>query len=145
MRDFDGQVQSMNQWINDSEKLVNSLRVGMDPDEVSKRIQEIKVDLESNFKLSVESYLVFHSSFLFSCRKVSLFYVKRKGMYIIHIFKFAQVLKTGVYIYIYIYIHKDIYILLDYSMHAYTAYIFALSSHRLLLMRNSIRTTRKNI
>ena len=99
MRDFDGQVQSMNQWINDSEKLVNSLRVGMDPDEVSKRIQEIKVDLESNFKLSVESYLVFHSSFLFSCRKVSLFYVKRKGMYIIHIFKFAQVLKTGVYIY----------------------------------------------
>ena len=124
MRDFDGQVQSMNQWINDSEKLVNSLRVGMDPDEVSKRIQEIKVGLESNFKLSVESYLVFHSSFLFSCRKVSLFYVKRKGIYIMHIFKFAQVLKTGVYIYIYIYIyiHKDIYIyiLLDYSMHAYT-------------------------
>ena len=128
MRDFDGQVQSMNQWINDSEKLVNSLRVGMDPDEVSKRIQEIKVDLESNFKLSVESYLVFHSSFLFSCRKVSLFYVKRKGMYIIHIFKFAQVLKTGVYIYIYIYIyiHKDIYILLDYSMHAYTGIYFCL-------------------
>lgn len=43
MRDFDGQVQSMNQWINDSEKLVNSLRVGMDPDEVSKRIQEMKI------------------------------------------------------------------------------------------------------
>ena len=108
MRDFNGQVQSMNQWINDSEKLVNSLRVGMDPDEVSKRIQEIKVGLKSNFQLSVESYLVFHSSFLFSCQKVSLFYVKRKGIYIIHIFKFAQVLKTGVYIYIYI--HKDRYI-----------------------------------
>ena len=121
MRDFDGQVQSMNQWINDSEKLVNSLRVGMDPDEVSKRIQEVKVRLKSNFQRSVESYLVFHSSFLFSCQKVSLFYVKRKGIYIIHIFKFAQVLKTGVYIYIYIYIYIkiDIYILLDYSMHAY--------------------------
>ena len=110
MRDFNGQVQSMNQWINDSEKLVNSLRVGMDPDEVSKRIQEVKVGLKSNFQRSVESYLVFHSSFLFSCQKVSLFYVKRKGIYIIHIFKFAQVLKTGVYIYIYIYIHKDSYI-----------------------------------
>lgn len=106
MRDFNGQVQSMNQWINDSEKLVNSLRVGMDPDEVSKRIQEVKVGLKSNFQRSVESYLVFHSSFLFSCQKVSLFYVKRKGIYIIHIFKFAQVLKTGVYIYI----HKDRYI-----------------------------------
>ena len=112
MRDFNGQVQSMNQWINDSEKLVNSLRVGMDPDEVSKRIQEVKVGLKSNFQRSVESYLVFHSSFLFSCQKVSLFYVKRKGIYMIHIFKFAQVLKTGVYIYIYIYIyiHKDRYI-----------------------------------
>lgn len=142
MRDFDGQVQSMNQWINDSEKLVNSLCVGMDPDEVSKRIQEIKVDLESNFKLSVESYLVFHSSFLFSCRKVSLFYVKRKGMYIIHIFKFAQVLKTGVYIYIKIYIY--IFSSITQCMHT-QAYIFALSSHRLLLMRNSIRTMRKNI
>ena len=126
MRDFDGQVQSMNQWINDSEKLVNSLRVGMDPDEVSKRIQEIKVGLKSNFQLSVESYLVFHSSFLFSCQKVSLFYVKRKGIYIIHIFKFVQVLKTVVCIYIYIYIkiyiyiYIYIYIFLDYSMHAYT-------------------------
>ena len=112
MRDFNGQVQSMNQWINDSEKLVNSLRVGMDPDEVSKRIQEVKVRLKSNFQRSVESYLVFHSSFLFSCQKVSLFYVKRKGIYIIHIFKFSQVFKTCVYIYIYIYIyiHKDRYI-----------------------------------
>ena len=140
MRDFDGQVQSMNQWINDSEKLVNSLRVGMDPDEVSKRIQEVKVGLKSNFQRSVESYLVFHSSFLFSCQKVSLFYVKRKGIYIIHIFKFAQVLKTGVYIYIYIYIFSSI----TQCMHT-QAYIYALSSHRLLLMRNSIRTMRKNI
>lgn len=138
MRDFDGQVQSMNQWINDSEKLVNSLRVGMDPDEVSKRIQEIKVGLKSNFQLSVESYLVFHSSFLFSCQKVSLFYVKRKGIYIIYIFKFAQVLKTDVYIYIYIFSS------ITQCMHT-QVYIYALSSHRLLLMRNSIRTMRKNI
>ena len=121
MRDFDGQVQSMNQWINDSEKLVNSLRVGMDPDEVSKRIQEVKVGLKSNFQRSVESYLVFHSSFLFSCQKVSLFYAKRKGIHIIHIFKFAKVLKTVVYIYIYIYIyiHKDTYIYIYIKIYIY--------------------------
>ena len=43
MNDFDTQVQSMNRWMNDTEKLVNSLHVGMDPNEVSKRVQEIKV------------------------------------------------------------------------------------------------------
>ena len=43
MTDFDAQVQSMNRWMNDSEKLINSLHVGMDPNEVSKRIQQIKV------------------------------------------------------------------------------------------------------
>ena len=43
MTDFDAQVQSMNRWMNDSEKLVNSLHVGMDPNEVSKRVQQIKV------------------------------------------------------------------------------------------------------
>lgn len=43
MSDFDGHVQSMNRWMNDTEKLVNSLHVGMDPSEVSKRIQEIKI------------------------------------------------------------------------------------------------------
>ena len=42
---FDREVQSMNQWIADSEKLVNSLHVGMDPKEVSKRVQQIKVGL----------------------------------------------------------------------------------------------------
>lgn len=41
--DFDGQVQSMNRWMNDSEKLINSLHVGMDPNDVSKRVQQIKV------------------------------------------------------------------------------------------------------
>lgn len=43
MKDFDGGVQSMNLWMNDTEKLVNSLHVGMDPNEVSKRVQQIKV------------------------------------------------------------------------------------------------------
>ncbi|PFX29130.1 hypothetical protein AWC38_SpisGene6104 [Stylophora pistillata] len=43
MSDFDGHVQSMNRWMNDTEKLVNSLHVGMEPSEVSKRIQEIKI------------------------------------------------------------------------------------------------------
>ena len=33
----------MNLWMNDTEKLVNSLHVGMDPNEVSKRVQQIKV------------------------------------------------------------------------------------------------------
>ena len=47
MSDFDGHVQSMNRWMNDTEKLVNSLHVGMDPSEVSKRIQEIKVGLKT--------------------------------------------------------------------------------------------------
>ena len=41
--DFDAQVQSINRWMNDSEKLINSLHVGMDPNEVSKRVQQIKV------------------------------------------------------------------------------------------------------
>ena len=41
--DFDAQVQSMNRWMYDSEKLINSLHVGMDPNEVSKRVQQIKV------------------------------------------------------------------------------------------------------
>lgn len=43
MTDFDTEVQSMNRWMNDSKKLVNSLHVGMDPNEVSKRVQQIKV------------------------------------------------------------------------------------------------------
>ena len=41
--DFDAQVQSMNRWMKDSEKLVDSLHEGMDPNEVSKRVQQIKV------------------------------------------------------------------------------------------------------
>lgn len=41
--DFDAQVQSMNRWMNDSEQLINSLHVGMDPNEVSNRVQQIKV------------------------------------------------------------------------------------------------------
>ena len=45
MCDFDKEVQSMNQWMDDSEKLVHSLRVGMDPKEVTKKVQEIKVSL----------------------------------------------------------------------------------------------------
>lgn len=43
MSDFDSQVQSMNRWMNDTEKIVNSLHVGMDPNEVAKRVQQIKV------------------------------------------------------------------------------------------------------
>jgi len=43
MTDFDAQVQSMDHWMNDSEKVINSLHVGMDPNEVSKRVQQIKV------------------------------------------------------------------------------------------------------
>lgn len=43
MTDFDAHVQSMNSWMNDTEKLINSLHVGMDPIEVSKRVQQIKV------------------------------------------------------------------------------------------------------
>jgi len=42
MCDFDKEVQSMNQWMDDSEKLVHSLHVGMDPKEVTKKVQEIK-------------------------------------------------------------------------------------------------------
>lgn len=50
MNDFDTQVQSMNRWMNDTEKLVNSLHVGMDPNEVSKRVREIKVgDVQTPF------------------------------------------------------------------------------------------------
>lgn len=50
MNDFDTQVQSMNRWINDTEKLVNALHVGMDPNEVSKRVREIKVgDVQTPF------------------------------------------------------------------------------------------------
>ena len=41
--DFDREVQSMNQWMGDTEKLVNSLHVRMDPNEVTKRVQQIKV------------------------------------------------------------------------------------------------------
>ena len=48
MCDFDKEVQSMNQWMDDSEKLVHSLRVGMDPKEVTKKVQEIKVSLLIN-------------------------------------------------------------------------------------------------
>ena len=43
MNDFDAKVQSMNRWMDDSEKLINSLHVEMDPNEVSKRVQQIKV------------------------------------------------------------------------------------------------------
>lgn len=35
----------MNQWMGDSEKLVKSLHVRMDPNEVSKRVKQIKVSL----------------------------------------------------------------------------------------------------
>ena len=41
--EFDREVQSMNQWMGDTEKLVNSLHVRMDPNEVTKRVQQIKV------------------------------------------------------------------------------------------------------
>ncbi|XP_020600932.1 cingulin-like [Orbicella faveolata] len=46
MTDFDAHVQSMNSWMNDTEKLINSLHVGMDPIEVSKRVQQIKMCCE---------------------------------------------------------------------------------------------------
>jgi len=46
MTDFDAHVQSMNSWMNDTEKLINSLHVGMDPIEVSKRVQQIKMRCE---------------------------------------------------------------------------------------------------
>ena len=42
---FDREVQFMNQWITDSQKLVNSLHVEMDPKEVTRTVQQIKVGL----------------------------------------------------------------------------------------------------
>ena len=35
----------MNQWMTDSQKLVNSLHVEMDPKEVTRTVQQIKVGL----------------------------------------------------------------------------------------------------
>lgn len=43
MNDFDAKVQSMNRWMDDSEKLINSRHVEMDPNEVTKRVLQIKV------------------------------------------------------------------------------------------------------
>ena len=42
---FDREVQFMNQWMTDSQKLVNSLHVEMDPKEVTRTVQQIKVGL----------------------------------------------------------------------------------------------------
>lgn len=42
---FDREVQLMNQWMTDSQKLVNSLHVEMDPKEVTGTVQQIKVGL----------------------------------------------------------------------------------------------------
>ncbi|KAM7433938.1 hypothetical protein ABFA07_015914 [Porites harrisoni] len=43
---FDREVQLMNQWMTDSQKLVNSLHVEMDPKEVTGTVQEIKARYE---------------------------------------------------------------------------------------------------
>ena len=42
---FDREVQLMNQWMTDSQKLVTSLHVEMDPKEVTETVQQIKVGL----------------------------------------------------------------------------------------------------
>lgn len=42
---FDREVQLMNKWMTDSQKLVNSLHVEMDPKEVTGTVQQIKVGL----------------------------------------------------------------------------------------------------
>ena len=42
---FDREVQLMNRWMTDSQKLVNSLHVEMDPKEVTGTVQQIKVGL----------------------------------------------------------------------------------------------------
>ena len=42
---FDREVQLMNQWMTDSQKLVNSLHVEMDPKDVTRTVQQIKVGL----------------------------------------------------------------------------------------------------
>ena len=42
---FDREVQLMNQWMTDSQKLVNSLLVEMDPKDVTRTVQQIKVGL----------------------------------------------------------------------------------------------------
>lgn len=54
MNDFDAKVQSMNRWMDDSEKLINSLHVEMDPNEVSKTVQQIKMRYEEIEKMEVK-------------------------------------------------------------------------------------------